>query len=136
MAGSASQSAFREQICCFGDSITQHGNMPYGWVSQLAEQYRRRCDVFNRGFSGYNSAHGRAMTRYVFGPTRKYLISTVFFGANDAADVVLKPDQHVSVAAYAENLMEIVEAARKVGVVPFPMIDDVDWENELSLVIY
>jgi isoamyl acetate esterase len=112
---SSSACAFREEICCFGDSITQQGHMAYGWVCALQEAYRRRADVLNRGYSGYSSRFGVAMLPHLFGPQRRYLVTTVFFGANDAADASSKPVQHVPLAEYAANMGEIVAAARRVS---------------------
>jgi lysophospholipase L1-like esterase len=41
------------KIICFGDSITQRGNDELdGWVSSLSNEYIRKLDVVNRGFSG------------------------------------------------------------------------------------
>lgn len=111
---STSACAFREEICCFGDSITQHGHCAFGWVGALQEAYRRRADVLNRGYSGYSSRFGLSMLPYLFGPQRRYLFTTVFFGANDAADPSSKPAQHVPLPEYASNMEAIVEAARKV----------------------
>ena len=38
----------------FGDVGT---GVAVGWAGHLATLYARRCDVLNRGFSGYNSRH-------------------------------------------------------------------------------
>ena len=46
----------RPQIILFGDSITQHGWGSHGWATELSTTYVRKADVYNRGFSGYNSA--------------------------------------------------------------------------------
>ena len=115
---SSSACAFREEVCAFGDSITQHGHMAaaHGWVCGLQEAYRRRADVLNRGYSGYSSRFARAMLPRIFGAERRYLFTTVFFGANDAADAASKPAQHVPLEEYEENMAVIVEAARAVRV--------------------
>lgn len=114
--GGSSAAAFREEVCCFGDSITQHGHCAHGWVAGLQEAYRRRADVLNRGYSGYSSRFGRLMAPRLFGPGRAYLLSTVFFGANDAADPASKPAQHVPLDEFAANLAAIVGAAQRVRV--------------------
>ena len=112
--GGSSAAAFREEICCFGDSITQHGHCAHGWVAGLQEAYRRRADVLNRGYSGYSSRFGLHMLPRLFGPGRRYLLTTVFFGANDAADAASKPVQHVPLGEYASNMGAIVAAAQQV----------------------
>ncbi len=55
---SATSLKLRPAIVLFGDSITQQGfglNGHVGWASLLANDYIRRADVLNRGFSGYNA---------------------------------------------------------------------------------
>ncbi len=48
----------RFNVLCFGDSLTELGDDPLlnGWVSQFRFAYKRRCDVYNRGLSGYNTS--------------------------------------------------------------------------------
>ena len=130
----ASADAFREQICCFGDSITQHGSSPFGWLALLQELYRRKADVFNRGYSGYNTRNARHMCRFLFDESsRTNLFSTVFFGANDAADPAFKPDQHCSLEEYTSNLRDVVAAARLrsrvVVVIAPPPVDAARWPD-------
>lgn len=47
----------RSKIILLGDSITQqaHSAELSGWGTHLADVYQRRADVYNRGFSGYNT---------------------------------------------------------------------------------
>ena len=45
----------RPQIWLLGDSLTQQAAAPDGWATALGSWYARKADVFNRGFSGYNS---------------------------------------------------------------------------------
>jgi isoamyl acetate esterase len=91
-----------------------------GWASLLAATYSRRADVFNRGFSGYNTqwAVDRLLTR-VFGDAANggnsnssgmmtgVAFCTVFFGANDAA--LPGQRQHVPIDRYQQNLVTIVK---------------------------
>ena len=48
-----------------GDSITQQGFMQNGWAGLLSNEYQRRIDVVNRGFSGYNSKVGGMFHGYI-----------------------------------------------------------------------
>ena len=128
------ENAFRESIVCFGDSITQHGYCAHGWVAQLAEAYRRRADVFNRGFSGYNTRYASEMARIVLAPPpRAHLLTTVFFGANDAADASMKREQHVPVAEYKQHVTNLARAAagisRAVVVISPPPVDSLRWPD-------
>lgn len=48
------------KVLLIGDSLTQFGfSAEGGWAAMLANALQRRCDVVNRGFSGYT-------TRYAF----------------------------------------------------------------------
>ncbi len=105
-------------ILLFGDSITQQGfgwEGGVGWASLLAADYSRRADVWNRGFSGYNTRHALALIEDddIFGtlpPQANVLFCTVFFGANDAA--IPGERQHVPMVEYRENLQQIVTGIR------------------------
>ena len=43
------------RVVVIGDSITEQGSRNGGWVTLLAEALTRKCDVINRGFSGYTT---------------------------------------------------------------------------------
>ena len=43
------------RILLLGDSITQYSTQMNGWGAAVASLVQRKCDVMNRGFSGYNS---------------------------------------------------------------------------------
>lgn len=124
----------RPSIVLFGDSITQFGygtpeSKDVGWVSLLSSAYSRRCDVFNRGFSGYNTRDAIRLIPQVFGsfplqqisatkdlePLNPYegqlLFCVVFFGANDAT--VPGEYQHVPIDEYAENIDKIIRSIRE-----------------------
>lgn len=48
-----------DQIILFGDSITQQSfsqERGFAFGAELSNQYVRKLDVINRGFSGYNTA--------------------------------------------------------------------------------
>jgi len=113
----------RPAIILFGDSITQQGfssatNSP-GWVGLLSNAYTRRADVFNRGFSGYNTRHAVDLLPTVFNKdmmmthpnsSTNTLFVTVFFGANDASLPTgeREHNQHVPIEEYEQNLRIIV----------------------------
>jgi len=86
-----------------------------GWSALIARDYAiaRRADVFNRGFSGYNS-------RYVVDDLRKGLLSlpppesmlavVLMLGTNDQSDQQM--GQGVPLAEYRANMRAIVEMLR------------------------
>ena len=132
----------RSKIILLGDSITQqaHSATLSGWATHLADVYQRRADVYNRGFSGYNTdwilqlleteegqqdifglANSRSPTASIENEDRKRFITndsnvpliTIFFGANDASDAKLNPRHHVPVERFKLNLKKIIQLSRE-----------------------
>ena len=119
----------RRAIVLFGDSLTQRGWEPNGWGAALAHAYGRSCDVYNRGYGGYNTRWCRHMLPHLFPATESPLLVTVLLGTNDAALADVEPSAHVPLEEYAENLAAIVEhvkrrAARVVLISP-PCMDEI-----------
>ena len=51
-----------KKLLFIGDSNMQYGFSDEGrWISLIADHLQRKCDVINRGFSGYNTKHLRTM---------------------------------------------------------------------------
>lgn len=78
---------FKPMFVLAGDSITEFGFVDGGWGIMLAETYRRKADVINRGFGGYTSRMGvYILDEFLnsFGSGRIKLV-TLCFGANDAS---------------------------------------------------
>jgi isoamyl acetate esterase len=142
----------RPCIVLLGDSLTQLGfgdvgtGVAVGWAGHLATLYSRRCDVLNRGFSGYNSRHILDLLPSLFPPQHTgsdndgYIqqvepaFCTVWLGANDAA--LPGEPQHVPLNEYAQNIDSIVVGLReRLGpTVPIflltpPPVDAVKWMN-------
>lgn len=128
----ASAAAFRAEICLLGDSITQEAFDPAisGFAAQLANEYRRKADVLNRGYSGYNTRLALSIAPHVFGSGRRYLFSTIFYGANDAC---LEAPQHLDPGEYAANLKALIASAAAVSGAVFvltpPPLDTARWPN-------
>eukprot|EP00558_Chaetoceros_sp_UNC1202_P001618 CAMPEP_0197254272 /NCGR_PEP_ID=MMETSP1429-20130617/68039_1 /TAXON_ID=49237 /ORGANISM="Chaetoceros sp., Strain UNC1202" /LENGTH=313 /DNA_ID=CAMNT_0042717213 /DNA_START=54 /DNA_END=995 /DNA_ORIENTATION=- len=122
----------RNKIVLLGDSITQMSFSAAlsGWGAHLADIYQRRCDVFNRGMSGYNTDW---YLRYLETDQGRYdvfdsmtvnggvnddgvsdvKLVTIFFGANDASCSKLNPRHHVSIPQFKKNLQKLVSLCRK-----------------------
>ena len=142
----------RPAIILFGDSLTQFsfgeaGGV--GWASLLASSYQRRADVFNRGFSGYNTRHALELLPKVFAPAENgILFCTIFWGANDAA--LPGERQHVPVEEYRQNLEDIIVLIRKhtststedenadfpIIVLTPPPVDSEAWKNSREVDYY
>lgn len=132
-------SSTRPAILLFGDSLTQQGYaaistgikstidkknndksqqeqhepiIQIGWASLLSNTYTRRADVFNRGFSGYNTRHALQVLDNVIDSLyyHNILFCTIFLGANDAA--LQGNPQHVPLNEYKTNLIKIITQIR------------------------
>lgn len=129
------------KVILFGDSITQLSFQPNGWGADIAHKLAMKCDVLNRGLSGYNSRWGKILLPRLFSSTNpeenNIAAVTVFFGSNDCALQDKKPEQHVPLQEYSENLKEITRLLASVGVsadrvifITPPPINESAWEKE------
>ena len=114
--------ARRRRIVLYGDSLTQRSFEPFGFGAALAGAFSRTCDVFNRGFGGYNSRWcARAdLLEHAFGDDARYpgriYLSTVLLGTNDATRYVKAESQarnrvSVELEEYEENMYTILRRA-------------------------
>ncbi|XP_060918909.1 isoamyl acetate-hydrolyzing esterase 1 homolog [Labrus mixtus] len=129
------------QVILFGDSITQNSFQANGWGAEIANKLVRKCDVVNRGFSGYNSRWAKIILPRLnnINNINNIAAVTVFFGANDSALEDKTPQQHVPLQEYSENLKEIsgllasagVSADRVIFITPPPLHESA-WEKECT----
>ncbi|XP_049597439.1 isoamyl acetate-hydrolyzing esterase 1 homolog [Syngnathus scovelli] len=130
------------QVVLFGDSITQGSFQVNGWGAGIADKLARKCDVINRGFSGYNSRWGRIVLPRILYQDKSENIAavTVFFGANDCSQQDKNPQQHVPLDEYSKNLKAMssyltevgVPAGKVIFITPAP-INEAAWEKECKL---
>ncbi|GAB1599931.1 Hypothetical predicted protein [Argonauta hians] len=102
----------------FGDSITQYAFGYDGcWAALVADNLQRKCDIINRGFSGYNTRWCKKILPSVLSKTelKDAVFVTIFLGANDCGDVNINPLQHVPVHEYKTNLVEMVHILQESG---------------------
>ncbi|KAF6038639.1 IAH1 [Bugula neritina] len=107
------------KILLLGDSQTQYGfNEESSWVSKLASHFQRRCDVINRGFSGYNSRWLKEMIPKLIDEelAKECAAVTLFLGSNDANLKDINPQQHVPLEEYKSALMYMVHHLIKLGI--------------------
>ena len=101
-----------------------------GWGAYLSDVYQRRCDVYNRGMSGYNTdwflryLETKEGYQDVFGSMKSggsysssssssnVKLVTIFFGANDASCKELNPRHHVPLSRFEPNLKKIVDKCK------------------------
>jgi len=131
-------SSYRK-IVLLGDSITQYAFAPMGWAGAVANLAQRKCDVVDRGFSGYNTKnvcehvlHHECMQI----PTEEIVALTIFFGANDS--VSAEHDQYVSLDDYSSYTTKIVQrfldrglASDKIILITPPPLDEKAWAKEM-----
>ncbi|KAI4587534.1 isoamyl acetate-hydrolyzing esterase 1 homolog isoform X1 [Ovis aries] len=107
------------RVLLFGDSITQFSFQQGGWGASLADMLVRKCDVLNRGFSGYNTRWAKIilprLVRKGSGLDSPVAV-TIFFGANDSALKDENPKQHVPLEEFVANLRSMVRYLRSVDV--------------------
>ncbi|XP_026700936.1 isoamyl acetate-hydrolyzing esterase 1 homolog [Athene cunicularia] len=126
------------RIVLFGDSITEFSFQENGWGASLAERLVRKCDVVNRGLSGYNTRWAKlVLPRLITKSAESTVAVTIFFGANDSALKDLNPKQHVPLEEYAANLKSMIHYLKSVDITedriilitPPPLQESV-WEKE------
>ncbi|XP_063170382.1 isoamyl acetate-hydrolyzing esterase 1 homolog [Candoia aspera] len=128
------------RIVLFGDSITEFSFQDKGWGASLANRLVRRCDVLNRGLSGYNTRWGKMVLPRLItkdSNARNIMAVTVFFGANDSALKDENPKQHVPLDEYADNLKSMICYLNSVDIskqdiilVTPPPLHEATWEKE------
>ncbi|KAG7465837.1 hypothetical protein MATL_G00158020 [Megalops atlanticus] len=128
------------QVILFGDSITQFAFQPNGWGSEIANKLVRKCDVINRGLSGYNTRWAKLVLPRIIDQANadtNIAAVTVFFGANDCSLPDRNPQQHVPLTEYTQNLKDMVKHLASVGVaadkvifITPPPLYEPDWEKE------
>ncbi|KAI5840057.1 isoamyl acetate-hydrolyzing esterase [Morchella snyderi] len=101
-----------DKILLFGDSITEQSyeqTRGFGFGAALADAYKRRLEVVNRGFSGYNTLHALDVLPKIIPPpsaSSRIKLTVIFLGANDA--VLAGLPQHVPLDQYSKNLYRIL----------------------------
>ncbi|XP_062862953.1 isoamyl acetate-hydrolyzing esterase 1 homolog isoform X2 [Trichomycterus rosablanca] len=123
----------------FLSSSTQFAFQPNGWGCELANKLARKCDVVNRGLSGYNTRWAKVvLPRIVSNNGASSIVAvTVFFGANDSSLQDKNPQQHIPCEEYSENLKDIVKYLASSGIpkdkvifITPPPIHEEHWEKE------
>ncbi|XP_042306718.1 isoamyl acetate-hydrolyzing esterase 1 homolog [Sceloporus undulatus] len=140
VAGSYARRLFWPRILLFGDSITEFSFQENGWGALLAQRLARKCDVLNRGLSGYNTRWAKIVLPRLIqkdSNAKNTIAVTVFFGANDSALKDVNPKQHVPLEEYADNLKSMVLylksvdiAEDKIILVTPPPLHEAAWEKE------
>lgn len=113
-------------ILLFGDSITQYSSRLCkpdgpGWAALLREAYGVSVDIYQRGFSGYNTKLASRIFPKIATGVPKVSVVVIFFGANDATKSGSL--QHVPLAEYKHNLGAMVKYVQeKMAGNPIPVL--------------
>ncbi|XP_040204561.1 isoamyl acetate-hydrolyzing esterase 1 homolog isoform X2 [Rana temporaria] len=128
------------RVVLFGDSITQFAFEANGWGATLANKLVRKCDVLNRGLSGYNTRWAKhILPKLIAKSSDSETIAAVaiFFGANDSSLKEENPQQHVPLDEYADNLRTMIHYLQSLDITPDrliliapPPIYELSWEKQ------
>ncbi|KAM8954370.1 isoamyl acetate-hydrolyzing esterase 1 homolog [Pelodytes ibericus] len=128
------------RVILFGDSITQFAFEANGWGTVLANKLVRKCDVINRGLSGYNTRWAKLILPNLVSktcPAENTAAVTIFFGANDGSIKEENPQQHVPLDEYADNLRFMIHYLKTINItedkiilITPPPIHEPDWEKQ------
>ncbi|NXN94269.1 IAH1 esterase, partial [Rhinopomastus cyanomelas] len=128
------------RVLLFGDSITEYAFQENGWGTFLAERLVRKCDVVNRGLSGYNTRWAKLILPRLISKSagaESTVAVTIFFGANDSSLKELNPKQHVPLDEYAANLKSMIQYLKSVDItedkiilITPPPLQESAWEKE------
>nr|XP_060643557.1 isoamyl acetate-hydrolyzing esterase 1 homolog isoform X1 [Anolis sagrei ordinatus] len=139
-AGSRGWPLLWPRLLLLGDSITEFSFQENGWGASLAHRLARKCDVVNRGLSGYNTRWAKiVLPRLVCKDSnaKNTIAVTIFFGANDCALKDVNPKQHVPLEEYTSNLRSMVQYLKSVDIgedkiilVTPPPLHEAAWEKE------
>ncbi|EPY75589.1 isoamyl acetate-hydrolyzing esterase 1-like protein [Camelus ferus] len=109
-------------------------------LGSTRKEHLPKCDVLNRGFSGYNTRWAKIILPRLIrkGTSLDTPVAvTIFFGANDSALKDENPKQHVPLEEYVANLKSMVQYLKSVDVpesrlvliTPSPLCEAA-WEQE------
>ena len=114
----------RRRIILIGDSITEqsYSITRGGWGAGLADWYHQSADVFNRGYSGYNSEWVLAIVqkilpipylRIAVSPNKDIILAVILLGSNDS--VSPGNHQYVSLPEFELNIRKIILHLRRLN---------------------
>jgi isoamyl acetate esterase len=101
-----------KKLILLGDSNTQYGfDDDVKWLSLLSNYLHRKCDVINRGFSGYNTDHLRLILPQILEEfdAESTCGIILMMGSNDSTKSTNKL-QHVPLERYKTNLSQIIDS--------------------------
>ncbi|XP_031550858.1 isoamyl acetate-hydrolyzing esterase 1 homolog [Actinia tenebrosa] len=129
------------KLVLFGDSITQSSFSNGGWGAVLADYFQRKCDVLNRGFSGYTSAYMNklvlpSLLQHDLTPKESLAAVVILLGSNDAC-LEGKDERSLTIDEYVSNMNSIISkfvnhglSVDRIVVMTPPPINEEMWAKE------
>ena len=127
-----------KKLILLGDSNTQFGYSDESkWISLLSNSLQRKCDVVNRGFSGYNTDHIKTILPKILEEfdAESTCGIIIMLGSNDSSKNTNKL-QHVPVDRYKTNLAHILDdlisfckSKEKIILISPPRINETKWKE-------
>jgi lysophospholipase L1-like esterase len=128
------------KVLVLGDSNTQGGFA--SWLSILADKLQRKCDVMNRGFSGYTTRFYKLILPQIMSEFEAKVDSLctviILLGTNDSAR---NPLQNVDLNEFGINYQWIIDYLQSFGITKDKIIilvpqkiDDDKWARHASTV--
>ncbi len=101
-----------KKLIMIGDSNTQFGNGQSSWLPSISDSLQRKCDVINRGMSGYNSSNFKMILPQIFEEFNPDFICgiIIMLGTNDSA---AHDNLHIPLDQFKENLGHIIDHVLK-----------------------
>ncbi|XP_066933197.1 isoamyl acetate-hydrolyzing esterase 1 homolog [Clytia hemisphaerica] len=126
------------KLYLIGDSNTQLAFSPKGFAAKLQECYVRKCDVLNRGFSGYTSQELLIMLPDLLEKDKangSIKIATLLLGSNDCVSKSLDV-RHTSIPLYKDNMEKMIGILRRNGIhnivlIAPPPVDVQHWTKHM-----
>ncbi|RMZ94976.1 isoamyl acetate-hydrolyzing esterase 1 -like protein [Brachionus plicatilis] len=99
-----------KKFILIGDSNTQFAHGQSGWINSVSDLFQRKCDIVNRGFSGYNSNQIRIIVPKILHEFKPEMVCgiIVMLGSNDSTDPKALA-QHVDLKRFSENMSNIAD---------------------------
>lgn len=128
-----------KKLIILGDSNSQFGYGESQWISKISDLFQRKCDVINRGFSGYSTDHIKVILPRLMQEFQPSSICgcLIMLGTNDSTKST-NQIQHVTLDRFRENMIWIIDyligfgiEKEKLILISPPRIDDAKWSQEV-----
>ncbi|EMP42013.1 Isoamyl acetate-hydrolyzing esterase 1 like protein [Chelonia mydas] len=138
--GNEDDESLREMVELAAQRLYDALSPDNGWGVLLAQKLVRKCDVLNRGLSGYNTRWANIVLPRLISKSSNVentIAITIFFGANDSTLKDVNSDQHIPLKEYADNLKSMIQYLKSIDItedkiilITPPPLYEPAWEKE------